>query len=279
MDAINRAWSSGLLLMVGLPSRVAFSARDLAWELQALPPADEIIIDAFSILFRVLTRKGDSLIKRHLTSKNHRNGIHKSEWHRWLASQPMYSALAPLLDTPVSKGIWSRRVRNEIDKHAAKKQDVFKYNFVPQNESNPSSKSDIDFFLLRMALRPQNASRHPPLYRQCTLPAHIEHSILRLRSNCWPSGKQYNGPCPLCKKHTNANSTLHVVMCQTPLAESRLCHSRYLAREVIQQVLTTEHVPSVKQVGRLSLGCIPMKASTQTPFEGFQQTKIQAALF
>ena len=68
-------------------------------------------------------------------------------------------------------------------------------------------------------------------------------------------------------------------MCQTPLAESRLCHSRYLAREVIQQALTAEHLPSVKQVGRLSLGCVPMKASTQTPFEEFLQTKRQTALF
>ena len=68
-------------------------------------------------------------------------------------------------------------------------------------------------------------------------------------------------------------------MCQTPLAESRLCHSKYLAREVIQQALTTEHIPSVKQIGRLSLGCVPMKASTQTPFEEFRQTKLQTALF
>ena len=160
----------------------------------------------------------------------------------------MYSSLAPLLDTPVSKGVWSKIVRKKIDMHAAKKQDGLKYRFFPQDKSNSTEKSDIDFFLLRIALDPQRVSRHQPLYRQCALPAHIEHSILRLRSNWWPSGKQYKGAFPLCRKHTNANSTLHMMMCQTPPAESRLCHSRYLARKVIciQQALAIEHIPSVK---------------------------------
>ena len=79
------------------------------------------------------------------------------------------------------EGVWSKGVRKDIDTHAAKKQDGFKYRFVPQDEPNSTKKSDIDFFLLKMALRPQRVSRHSPLYRQYALPAHIEHSILRLR--------------------------------------------------------------------------------------------------
>jgi hypothetical protein len=256
--ALNNAWTNGLKSLVGIPESAIYAARDLAWELQTLPPADEILMDAFSLLYRVLQRNGDSLIKRHLTARCHRKGSFKSEWRRWLATTSAYKQLAPLLDTPISKVTWQNRVRKVVDTEAAKDQDAMRYVFTPANEGGTTPQQDTAFMLMRLALRPSKPSAHPPLYRVCGLPAHIERAILYLRSNCWPSGQTFRGFCPLCETATPSTNLFHVVACGSKMAESRLCHSRYLARDIISMVLHPKgSLPTLRQVTQILLGTMP----------------------
>jgi hypothetical protein len=150
LKALNTSWASGLTTLMGVNTMEWYAARDLAWELGAIPPADEIVLDAFSMLGRIIQRPGDSLVKRHITSRS--RGRFGSPWMRWLSSLPMFPRLSPLIQT-TSKRKWKTAVSKEMAKVAVRAQDEFRYTYTGKDECGRADPAGgISFYALRNML-------------------------------------------------------------------------------------------------------------------------------